>query len=370
VVGQAFGALADEFTREHRADAAIEVARVLHEVDLLAALDGRHAAFDQLHVQRLVQAMILRLHVQTRHVGADLWLVEHATEVQATRLPVIDALARVQQIGAADEFVELAHAELGHDAPRFFGDEEEVVHHVLGLATELPAQHRILGGHAHRAGVEVALAHHDAALHHQRRGGEAELIGAQQGADDHIAAGLHLAVGLHADAPAQAAPAQAVQHQRLLRLGQAQFPGRAGVLDAAPGRSARAAIVPGDDHVVGLALGHASGHRADTDFRNQLDADCRTRVGVLQVVDELGQILDGVDVVVWRRTDQAHARHAVAQEADVFADLAAGQLATFAGLGTLGHLDLDLICTHQVLGGHPEAARGHLLDPAAQWPPA
>jgi hypothetical protein len=61
---------------------------------------------------------------------------------------------------------------------------------VLGLAGEALAQHRVLRGHADRAGVEVALAHHDAADDDQRRGGEAELVGAQQRADDDVAAGL------------------------------------------------------------------------------------------------------------------------------------------------------------------------------------
>ena len=132
---------------------------------------------------------------------------------------------------------------------RFLGDEEEEVDDVLGPALELRAQHRVLRRHAHRAGVEVALAHHDAALDHQRRGREAELVGAEQRADHDVAAGLHLAVGLHADAAAQA-----VQHQRLLRLGQAELPRRAGVLDRAPRRRAGAAVVAGDHHVVGLAL--------------------------------------------------------------------------------------------------------------------
>ena len=50
----------------------------------------------------------------------------------------------------------------------------------------------------------------------------------EQGADHHVAAGLHLAVGLHDDAVAQA-----VEHERLLRFGQAEFPGRAGMLDRA-----------------------------------------------------------------------------------------------------------------------------------------
>ena len=53
----------------------------------------------------------------------------------------------------------------------------------------------------------------------QRRGGEAELLGAEQRGDDDVAAGLQLAVGLHADAAAQI-----VQHQHLLRFGQAQLP--------------------------------------------------------------------------------------------------------------------------------------------------
>ena len=103
---------------------------------------------------------------------------------------------------------------------------KKIVDDVLGLPAELAAQHRILRGHADRAGVEMALAHHDAAGDDQRRRREAEFVGAEHRADDDVAAGLHLAVDLHGDAAAQA-----VEHQRLLRLGEAQLPRRAGVLD-------------------------------------------------------------------------------------------------------------------------------------------
>ena len=209
---------------------------------------------------------------------------------------------------------------------------------MLWLARELLAQLGVLRGHAHGAGVEVALAHHDAAFHHQRSGGKAEFIRAQQRADDDVTTGLHLAVGLHADAAAQA-----VEHQGLLGFGQADFPRAARVLDGRPGRSARAAIVPCDHHVVALALGHACGDGAHAHFGHQLDADACVRCHVLQVVDQLGQIFDGIDVVVRRGRDQAHTGHAVAQLADVGRDLAAGQLTAFTGLGALGHLDLDLV---------------------------
>ena len=50
-----------------------------------------------------------------------------------------------------------------------------------------------------------------------------------------------------------------------------------------------------------LPLGDAGGDRPDACLRNELDADVGVAVRVLQVVDQLGEILDRVDVVVRRR---------------------------------------------------------------------
>src|SRR6188508_2717164 len=44
-------------------------------------------------------------------------------------------------------------------------------------------------------------------------------------------------------------------------------------LDRRPGRGARAAVMAGDHHVVGLALGDARGDGAHAHFGHQLDAD-------------------------------------------------------------------------------------------------
>jgi hypothetical protein len=43
-------------------------------------------------------------------------------------------------------------------------------------------------------------------------------------------------------------------------------------------------------------------------------------------------------------------------------DLGTGQLATLAGLGALGHLDLDVVALGEVEAGHPEPPGGDLLD--------
>ena len=90
-----------------------------------------------------------------------------------------------------------------------------------------------------------------------------------------------------------------------------------------------------------LRLGDARGHRADADLGDQLDVNARARIGVLQIVDQLLDVFDGVDVVVRRRADQADARRGVARPRDPRIHLVAGQLAALAGLGALRHLDLQ-----------------------------
>jgi hypothetical protein len=59
--------------------------------------------------------------------------------------------------------------------------------------------------------------------------------------------------------------------------------------------------VPGDEDHVGMCLGYACRDRSDADFGDELHVDPREGVGVLQVVNELGEVLDRVDVVVRRR---------------------------------------------------------------------
>ena len=129
------------------------------------------------------------------HVG----LGEDPGEVQAARLPVVERRAHLQAIGAPDHLVDRPEAQARHVLPHLAGDERHEVDDVLRLACEPPAQLRVLRGHAHRTGVQMAGAHHHAAQRHQRRRGEPELLRAQQCADDDVAAGLELPVHLDHD---------------------------------------------------------------------------------------------------------------------------------------------------------------------------
>ena len=194
---------------------------------------------DQLLVERPVEAVVLRL-------GAVTVLLRTATRARAgsargrgpCAFQCSIAALHVEQLDVADRLGDRAEAERGEVLAHLLGDELEEVDDELGLAGELLAQLRVLGRDADRARVEVADAHHDAARHDERRGGEAELLGAEQRGDHDVAAGLQLPVDLHDDAVAQT-----VEQQRLLRLREAELPRRARVLDRRERRRAGAAVV-------------------------------------------------------------------------------------------------------------------------------
>lgn len=205
----------------------------------------------------------------------------------------------------------------------------------------------------------MALPGHVAPHGPERRRAEPVRFGAKQGGNDHIATRPEPAVRPQFDAMPKA-----VGHQHLLRLGQPQLPRRAGTLDAGQRRRARAAVVAGNEHVVGERLGHAGGHRPHPGLRHQLHAHPRPWIHGLEVVHLLREILDAVDVVMRRRRNEPNARGAVTKPGDEFRDHVTRQLAALAGLGPLHDLDLDCFGAHEILGGHAEARRRRLLDPA------
>ena len=215
----------------------------------------------------------------------------------------------------------------------------------------------VLCGHPHRAGVQVALAHQDATQRDERARGDPPLLGPQEGRDRDVTAGAEETVRLEDDPVTQV-----VLHEDLVGLGEAELPGQARVLDRGEGRGTRAARLSRDQDDVRVRLGDAGGDRADPDLGHELHVDPRARVGVFEVVDELGEVLDRVDVVVRRRRDEPHVGRRVADARDGLADLVAWELTALSGLGALGHLDLQLVGVDEVIRGDPEPRRRHLLD--------
>ncbi len=346
---------AGDLGREARADRAVDVPDIVGELHLLAVLEHRPRVLDHAGVER-VGDRVAPADRADAAVRAGVDLGQQRVEVEIVEVGVA-AADLAQQVGAADGLLQRAQAQRGQDLAHLLGDEAHQVDDLLGRAGEALAQVGALGADADRAGVGVALADQDAAHGDQRQGADAVLLGTEQGGDDDVAAGLDAAVGAQGDAVAQP-----VQGEDLVDLGQAHLPGRAGIFDRGLRRGAGAADMAGDQDHVGLGLGDAGGDGADAGLGDQLHADPGVGVDLLQVVDELGQVLDRVDVVVRRRRDQGDAGRGVAQAGDLERDLEARQLAALAGLGTLGDLDLELLGGVEIFGGDAEAARGHLLD--------
>ena len=131
-------------------------------------------------------------------------------------------------------------------------------------------------------------------------------------------------------------------------------------------RRAGAAVVAGDEHDVGVRLGHPGRHRADADLGHQLHVHAGRRVGRLEVVDELGDVLDRVDVVVRRRRDQPDARASSCGSGRSRARPCCPGAGRPRRAWRPGPI---LICRSSALTryslGHAEAAGRHLLDGAA-----
>ena len=346
---------------QHRAQGTVDVAGDFDELDFFTAFDSGLRFFNQHVIERFFQTMFLRFGVETGHIGGHGGQREQTTEIQTAGFPVFDAFAHIEQIGTTNHIVEFTNTQLRHDLADFFGDEEEVIHDVFGLAGEFLTQIGVLGSDTDGASVQMAFTHHDAAFHDQRSGRKTEFIRAQQRANRHVTPRFHLTVGLHAHTATQA-----VQHQRLLGFSQTDFPRAAAMLDRRPRRSARTAVVTCNHQMVGLALGNTCCNRTDTDFRHQFHADVAMGRDVFQIVNQLCQIFNRINIVVRRWRNQAHTGNGMAQFTDVIGNFSTGQLTAFTGFCALCHFDLDLVGTGKVFSGYTKTTRSNLLDAAAQ----
>ena len=248
---------------------------------------------------------------------------------------------RAQQPPAlADDLADRPGADRGQLAAEVLGDgQEEALDH-LGRAGELGPQVLALGGDA-RSG-QVSRWHWRAMS--QPTATSAAVPNANSSAPssaaiEQVATGLQAAVGAQRDPVAQV-----VAQQDLVDLGEAELPRRADVLDRATAATRPVPPAWPDRWMyVAPALATPGGDRADAAAGDELHADPRRRVDRAQVGDELGEVLDRVDVVVRRRADVALAGLAAAERGDVGRRLAPGQLAALAGLGALRDLDLELV---------------------------
>ena len=203
----------------------------------------------------------------------------------------------------------------------------------------------------------MANPHHPAAHGDQRRGGKAEFLRPQQQRYHHVVAGHQLAVRFQ-----RHLLAKAVSAQHLMGFGQADFPGQASVMHAAHRRGSRAALAAGNQDAARSGFRNPAGDGTNAGGGNQFDGDLGLLIGALQIVDQFGQILDGINIMVRRRGNQGNARGGAAGFRHAVGHFSPRQVAALAGFRPLGHFDLDLLGGKQVFPCNTKAAGSHLLD--------
>ena len=147
-----------------------------------------------------------------------------------------------------------------------------------------------------------------------------------------------------------------------MHFGDAQFSGATGIFQRGHSSSTGAARVTGHVDHIGTGLGHTNGDCADTFGANQLHN--HLDAGGFGIVDQLGQILDRIGIVMRRRRNQLNPRRATTRGSNFNRNLGGRQLATFARLGTLTDFNFDLfqIGVGQIAGPNPEPSRGKLFN--------
>ena len=283
--------------------------------------------------------------------------LEDLAKVEMLCLVEFNGVVHVEQVAAAASIVKALETKAGEDFTDFVGDEVQEVLDVFRFALEMLAEFRILRGKAHRALVRMAAAVHNAAERYEQVRGEAEFFGTEECADHDVTTSLELAIDLELHAATEV-----VQNESLFGFGDTEFPRQARMLDGSKRRCARTAIVTGNENDVCVSLGNTGRNRTDTDFRHELHGNTGLRVGVVQVVNELSQVFDGVNIVMRRRRNERNIRDGVTHTGHKFVHLAGRELTAFTGLCALSHLNLQILGMTEIVDRDTETARCNLAD--------
>src|SRR5271155_2239517 len=146
-------------------------------------------------------------------------------------------VAGAEPLDTADDFADGTRADGSQTFPDFSSNAVKIGHHHFRITRKARPVFLILRGDTHGACIQVALAGHDAADGKQSGGAKAELIRAEKGGDDYVAADFESAV--HAEAHAAA---ESGADQRAVGFAQAHFPGQPGIFDRCEWRCAGAAV--------------------------------------------------------------------------------------------------------------------------------
>mmetsp|Transcript_12088 Transcript_12088/g.17723 ORF Transcript_12088/g.17723 Transcript_12088/m.17723 type:complete len:263 (+) Transcript_12088:1018-1806(+) len=260
-------------------------------------------------------------------------------------------------LSLADHILHLSVSQLGHSFPNFLSHQKEIVHDMLWLSRKFAPELFILRSDTYGACIQVALTHHDTSHSNQRSGSKAKLLGSKQTRYGNITTSFDLPISLQLDAITET-----IQYQCLLCFSKTELPRQATSLDSRPSRSPRSTVVSTDGNVIRERLRYARSDDTNSNFGHKLDRNFSCWLSVLQVMNQLSKIFNRVNVVMRGWRDEPNSWRGVSIVGNVFRNLETGKFSSFSGLGTLCHLDLNLVTVGKVMRRNTKSSRRHLFD--------
>ena len=168
IVGQGAAVLAGDLAAKDGTQGAVGVGDL--QPDALGCLAAQLELLHQhLHVEGVLKVEVIGIGRHKVDVAVcNGRVVQDAVQIHLGGTAAGSAGLDMEQVGAAHQLVDGAHAQLGHVLPQLLRHKGQVVDDILGLALEPLAQLGVLGADAHGAGVQVADTHHHAAFAHQQ----------------------------------------------------------------------------------------------------------------------------------------------------------------------------------------------------------
>ena len=286
-----------DFAREAGANRAITVGDSIGPRASTLLFDRRSGILNHLFREpALIKRVIPFDLTGLRLVCRNMVVRQQATQIQFLLTFGITGQA-LQQVNATHKLFQGTHAQLGHPLPGLFGHEAEEIHRHFHRALEvLFTEVVVLCSHTGRAVIQVTDTQVFTTQRNHRGGTETEALGTKDRAFYHVQTCFQAAISLQANLATQV-----IGSQRLLGFGKPQLPGRTGVADRRQRARRCTAIVPGHRDQVGVRLSHTCGNRTDAGLRDQLHRHQSLRIDLFEIENQLGQILDGIDIVMRRR---------------------------------------------------------------------
>ena len=223
-------------------------------------------------------------------------IIQNAAEINSGSTGTVDVIPFLQQIGTANQFIHCADAQFCHIFSHFLSNKVHEIHYVFRFACKTFSQFRILGGNTHRAGIQIADTHHHTAHGNQRSSCETEFFCTQKGCNHHITACHQLAIGFNNDFITKI-----IHDQCLMGFCKTQLPGKSCIKYGTSGSCTGTAVKTGNQDNLCTCFGNTCCYRSDTGFGNQFYGNTGTSVGIFQIIDQLRQILNGINIVMRRR---------------------------------------------------------------------